>query len=398
MLFRVMCALTIVGSFVVVGAGSAAASTRDTSTSAPIIVGFQCTCSGAGGYGAFLQDGEKIYQAWANTVNASGGIDGHKVQIITEDDAGTPGTSVSDVQTLIADHVDVIVDQSLLDAAWESAVQTAKIPVVGSNETSAPFGSNPDFYPEGTTEDASLAGVVHVAKEAGVKKLSIFYCAAVVTCLQSLPIFSAVGKQVGTPVVYKAAISTTAPNYTAPCVASQQAGADGVMAGQVSAINVVIAKDCVQQGYHPIYITQGAGYGALEASATGLKTNLWSEFDDIPEFAKTPGVQTMNAALDKYYPGLRKNAQLYQQLDVEAWEAGLLLETAAKAGGLTASQTPSSAEVLKGLNSLTAVTLGGMAPPLTFKADQAHVIKCWFVGHIKNGVASVANGAKVTCP
>ena len=377
----------------VVSAGSAAAS-----TSTPITVGFQCSCTGAGGYGAFLLDGEDIYEAWAKTVNASGGIDGHQVQIVTEDDTGTPGTSQSDVQTLISDHVDAIVDQSLDDAVWENAVEAAKIPVVGSNVTSAPFGSNPDFYPEGTTEDASLAGVVHVAKEAGVKKLAIFYCAGVVTCLQSLPIFSSVGKEIGTPVVYKTAISPTAPNYTAQCLAANQTGANGVMAGQVSAINVRIGADCTQQDYDPIYITQGAGYGALESTATGLKENLWSEFDDIPEFATTPGVRAMNEALDKYYPGLRKNAELYQQLDTEAWEAGLLLEAAVKAGGLTASQTPSAAEVLKGLDSLKGDTLGGMAPPLTFKAGQPHVIKCWFVGRVKDGVAAVTNGAKVTCP
>ena len=181
-------------------------------------MGFICSCTGAGGYGAFLADAEHVYLAWAESVNALGGINGHQVKVITEDDTGTPGTSGSEAQTLISDHVDAIVDGSLDDSVWENAVKAANIPVVGSNETSQPFGANSDFYPEGDTNDASLIGVAHVWKEAGVKKLADLYCGGVITCLQDIPIFEKAGQQLGAPVVYKAAIYPTAPNYDAECL------------------------------------------------------------------------------------------------------------------------------------------------------------------------------------
>ena len=97
----------------------------------------------------------------------AGGIDGHSVQVTYEDDAGNPGTSVADLQTLISDHVVTVVNDSILDSAWASTVQAAKIPVVGVNVTEVPFYTNPDFYPEGQTNDSTNVGLVTTLKTAG---------------------------------------------------------------------------------------------------------------------------------------------------------------------------------------------------------------------------------------
>jgi hypothetical protein len=59
-----------------------------------------CTCSGAGGFGAFDVPARDVYQARVNTVNAAEGINGHPVQLIFYDDGGNPATAVSDAQVL----------------------------------------------------------------------------------------------------------------------------------------------------------------------------------------------------------------------------------------------------------------------------------------------------------
>jgi branched-chain amino acid transport system substrate-binding protein len=105
----------------------------------------------------------------------------------------------------------------------------------------------------------------------------------------------------------------------------------------------------------------------------------------------------MNTALDKYYPGLRHNPNTFSEQSAGSWVSGLLLRDAVKAGGLGPSDTPSSAEIVKGLQSLKGDTLDGWAPPLTFAAGQAHHVPCWFTGHLQNGVNTLANGGKVTC-
>jgi ABC-type branched-subunit amino acid transport system substrate-binding protein len=46
--------------------------------------------------GAILLPEAEVYKAWVNTVNASGGINGHQIHLITEDDASNPGTSASE--------------------------------------------------------------------------------------------------------------------------------------------------------------------------------------------------------------------------------------------------------------------------------------------------------------
>jgi branched-chain amino acid transport system substrate-binding protein len=71
-----------------------------------------------------------VTNAWANTVNASGCLAGRPVQLTVDDDGGTPGTSVSDATTRIGAHLDVILDESPLDAAWTANAIAAHIPVV----------------------------------------------------------------------------------------------------------------------------------------------------------------------------------------------------------------------------------------------------------------------------
>ena len=134
---------------------NAGASTR--ATGAPIKVGFLCSCSGTFGYiGVGMYD---VYQAWVKTVNASGGINGHPVQVIYEDDAPNPSTAETDAQDVLSDGVVAIVDASALDSVWEKTVATAKVPVVGSTITSPPFYTNADFFTEGETNDSLVAAM-----------------------------------------------------------------------------------------------------------------------------------------------------------------------------------------------------------------------------------------------
>jgi branched-chain amino acid transport system substrate-binding protein len=364
---------------------------------APIKVGLICTCSGAGGSGAFLVNGEKVYQAWVNSVNAAGGINGHAIQLTTEDDSGTPGTSVSEVKTLISDHVVALVDISDLDSVWASTIQAANIPVVGVNDPNISFGSNPDFYPTGGTNQSDFPGVASVGKTAGVTKMGDFYCAEAVTCQLGISLLTSADNKAGIQLSYSAAVAATAPNYTAQCLVAQQAHLNGVFLGTVGLVNTRIAADCGRQGYNPTYLCQGTGFSMVEATATGLKNNFWCEFETVPFFSNNPAIQAMNAAMDKYYPGVRENPNNFLQANAQSWGAGLLLADALKAGGLTAAEAPTSAEIVKGLLSLHGDTLQGTAPPLTFTAGKPHPVNCWFTAQVRSGVPRLMNNGQPTC-
>lgn len=355
-----------------------------------------CTCSGPSG-GAFLSPHRDVYKAWVNTVNAAGGINGHPVELEVKDDAGNPGNAVTAAQSLLSDHVVALVDVSTIDQSWASIAQKANIPVVGANMSNLMFGTNPDFYPVGQTADSITYANVAVAKAAGVTKLGFVYCAESPACAQSIPLTKTYGQQLGVSINYTASVSATAPNYTAQCLAAKQAGAQGLLILDVGSVIKNIGRDCAQQDYHPVYIIEGAAYSPELATSDGVKDNLWAAFAFLPYFADKAPVKTMNAAVDKYYPGLRSDATTYNGGVPDAWVAGLLLEHAVKAGGLKPNDTPSASEIIRGLGTVKGETLDGWSPPLTFTPGAKHSVDCWFTGHLQNGTQSLANNGALTC-
>jgi branched-chain amino acid transport system substrate-binding protein len=269
--------------------------------------------------------------------------------------------------------------------------------VVGIDLASAPFYSYSDFYPEGQTNDSVTYANVSTAKAAGASNLGDLYCAEAVQCAEGVPEIKAAAQKLGLSNKYNAEIAMSAPNYTAQCVAAQDAHVQSIFIGDSSNIIARVGSDCSQQGYKPIFVTEGLGYSALLANSPGIKDNLWDEFNTMPFFAKAPEVQAMNTALDKYYPGLRENQTTFSELAAQAWVSGLLLADAVKAGGLSPNETPSAQEITKGLTSLHGDTLDGWSPPLTFTAGQPHHVDCWFTAKIQNGVPSLANNGQTTC-
>lgn len=396
---RGVCVLAAAVMVAACGSSSSSGNSANSSgsSSQTIKVGLICTCSGAGGFGAFLVPDEEVYEAWANHVNAAGGIAGHRVQVITEDDAGNPGTSLSDAQSLISQHVDAIADVSDLDQTWASAVQSAGIPVVGVLTDEMTFGTNPDFYPEGQTQLSSIYAILATAKRAGDTNLANVYCAEAAICAQSVPAFKSTGQKIGLPVPYNAEVSATAPSYAAQCLAAKQQGIKGMFIGESSAIFIRIANDCQAQGYNPTFLQEGGAFSMNEASTPSLKDALWMEFPGYPLFGNNPQAKVADAAIEQYYPGLLEKTSLFEQLAFMAWSSGLLLQDAVKGGGLTAGTAPSPKEIVTGLDSLHGDTLQGLAPPLTFSSGKPTNPNCWFTARVQDGKPTLLDNGQTTC-
>ncbi len=364
-------------------------------TGAPIKVAFLCSCSGAFGYiGVGARD---VYQAWVNTVDASGGISGHPVHVMYEDDQLNPGNAATDAQTAISARVDAIVDATALDTVWEKAVDAAKIPVIGTIITSTPFYTDPNFFSEGETNDSLVTALTATIKESGAATFGQIYCVEAPECSQAVPLIKAAGAKAGLNDAYNASISATAPNYTAQCVAAQQAHLQAVFIGDGAPIIAKVAQNCTQQGFVPTYVIEGNSINSTTMSAPGMKNTLWAQFNYLPYFSTSSQVEAMNAAVDKYYPGLRPNSIDWTQQGAGSWPSGLLLEDAVKGGGLTASETPTSGEILQGLYSLKDDTLQGWSSPLTFTPGKPTSVDCWYTGRVRNGEPSLVNNGHLTC-
>ncbi len=354
-----------------------------------------CSCSGP--FGSEFTGAVDVYKAWVNTVNGSGGVSGHPVSLKVEDDASVPGTAASNAQVLVSDHVDAIVDLTNFDSSWEASVKAAGIPVVGGNAEGVPFYTNSDFYPEAQTYDSTSYSDAWVAKAAGATNFAGFQCAESPLCSVGIKLVAAAGKKLGVADSINESISATAPNYTAQCVAADQGHIQSVFLALGASTAVKVAADCLVQNYHPIYFGGGVGWSLIYVTSKGVNENFWAEVPALPFNESTPSTEAMNAAVDKYYPGLRSNPNAWSELSALSWPSGLLLADAVKAGGLGQGDAPSSAEIVKGLQSLKGDTLQGWSPPLTFTAGQPHPVDCWFTAVVRNGSLSMANGGKYTC-
>jgi branched-chain amino acid transport system substrate-binding protein len=365
------------------------------SAKAPIKIGLVCGCTGP--LAAAVVDVPAIYKAWVASVNATGGINGHKIDLLYQNDDSNPTTSTTIVHTFVeTDHVVAIVDASNNDAVWATYVQQAGVPVVGMDTSAEPYFLNSDFYPEGQTEDSLFAGIIDAVKQAGATKFALIYCAEAVQCQEGIAPLQAAAKGAGLSVVATEEVSASAPNYTAQCLAAKQAGATVLFTADAQTVDEKVIQDCYTQGYKPKVVIDGEILLPSLTTTPAINQATYFTVPNLPYFAKNAQITAMNNALKKYAPGVLKDVN-YGELPMETWVAGKMFQAAATAGHLGASGAATSAQLIKGLDSLHGNTLGGLAPPLTFKAGKPHPVDCWYYALLKNGKYSTPFGLKPVC-
>ena len=362
---------------------------------APIKIGLVCGCTGP--LAAAVVDVPAIYKAWVASVNATGGINGHKIDLLYQNDDSNPTTSTTIVHTFVeTDHVVAIVDASNNDAVWATYVQQAGVPVVGMDTSAEPYFLNSDFYPEGQTEDSLFAGIIDAVKQAGATKFALIYCAEAVQCQEGIAPLQAAAKGAGLSVVATEEVSASAPNYTAQCLAAKQAGATVLFTADAQTVDEKVIQDCYTQGYKPKVVIDGEILLPSLTTTPAINQATYFTVPNLPYFAKNAAITAMNTALKKYAPGVLKDVN-YGELPMETWVAGKMFQAAATAGHLGASGAATSAQLIKGLDSLHGNTLGGLAPPLTFTAGKPHPVDCWYYALLKNGKYSTPFGLKPVC-
>jgi branched-chain amino acid transport system substrate-binding protein len=367
-------------------AGSAASGT-------PIAVGAMGTFTGVAS--GSTADTKTVFQDWVDATNAAGGINGHPIQATILDDQNTPSIAVTNATQLVQqDHVKVIFDLSDdLESTFAKIVDTAKVPVLGQSE-GPQLGTDPNFYSTGTTVEPEVWGALKAGTLAKVSKISSFYCAEIAQCAQAVPLITALGKTVGVSLSYSAKISSTASSYTAQCLGSKNAGAEGITVGAAGDVALRVAESCAAQGYKPVYVAEAGemttpwlAQSALNGSITAAQDVPW--FDD-----STPATKAMQAAITKYSPGLQTSASYGANATI-GWAAGTVFATVAKTAGLTPSS--SQTQIIAALDTVKNDTFGGITPPLTFTAGQGHQVACSFVAGISNGKWTEPIGLKTIC-
>jgi branched-chain amino acid transport system substrate-binding protein len=377
----------------------AASAPGSAATGTPIVIGSVGTYTQ--GTGGFTDPGGPAIQAWASWVNAHGGINGHPVKLIVEDNKGDQAQAVSMVKQLVQqDHVVAFVSNQdgSLNAGYASYLDQQKIPVLGGSVfTLEPWVSDPMFFPEGITQVQDLESLAVSAKTLGITKAGSLACSEAAQCAEANVAVKAVFGGAGISDVYSGLVSSTATDYTASCIAAEQKGVSGlILLVPTASEGQVIAGDCQRQNYTPSYIIPGEAVGAgyLQSSAFN---NAFTSAPTLPWFSTAPAMADFNAAMKQYAPSVNLNSSSVQEplTATDAWVSGLMFQEAVKLSGVTG--IPTSADILAGLAKFKNETLGGMAAGLTYTNPKNKIESCFFPMQIKSQKFTLPNGATPSC-
>jgi branched-chain amino acid transport system substrate-binding protein len=362
-------------------------------TGASFNVGAICSCSGV--QAASLAGLKEVSVAWADSVNAAGGINGHPVKMTAMDDGGNPATALQDVKELVqSDHVQALVsDGSLADGSFASYIASSGVPVVGGIAASIPFLTNPDFFAVGGNAVLQTVGLAALAKADGKHTLGVMYCSESPLCAQLVPIAKGAAQLSGLGFA-SATISVTAPSYAAPCLAMKGKGVDALFIADNSATVQRVVDACTQQGYRPTIVEEAGTTSSTWLNDPNFSGALVSSSNPGYTDSSNPGVSLFLAALKKYEPSLLGSSSFGYDT-IYPWVAGELFVAAAKAGNLTPSSTP--AEVKQALYKSKGTTLGGLSAPLPITAGEPVFSPCYYGLTIKSGAYDDLNDGKPMC-
>lgn len=332
-------------------------------------------------------------QAWVDSVNAAGGINGHQVKLIVEDDQGDATKSQADIRQLVqVDHVLAVVSPEAggTESGWGSYVQQQHVAVIGGEADTPVWFTNPSFFPSGATVLTSLEMQAYAVKAAGKTSFGAVYCAESAACKQTVPALQGYAKAFGLDMSTSAAIAVAAPTYTAQCLAAKQANAQALIIDASYEAGSRFAPACAQQGYSPVYVIPSGAFdnrylqlSQVDSAYVPTTNALW--------FASTPAVNQFKQAMAKYEPGTTLGPN-----PISGWTGGALFGAAA--ANLPAK--PTAADVFTALYALPKNdTLNGLAPPLNFHSGApASQVTCFFIAQIKGGALTAPMGTAPVCP
>jgi branched-chain amino acid transport system substrate-binding protein len=333
-----------------------------------------------------------VIDAWAKWTNANGGINGHPVDVVLQDDAGDPAKSTQGFKALIAANVPAIISNTIVDAAWAKDANAAGVPVISLNNVT-PDG--PAFFPTGTELNPSIYLLAKAARDEGNSNVGVVVCQGAPACAVIVKNFKVAADVLGgLKVSYSADVAPTQPNFTAQCLAAKSSGATALLTALGAATGVKISGECAQQGYTPVQLGINGSFGVNAASTVDVLGNLTMQDPWLPATnTNTPGGKAFHQALETYAPDVLTSEQ-FNINNVGVFAAGQLFATAAERGNV--GPDSSADDVLAGLHTFENETAGGLTPPLTYKEGEPIVVDCGFIETHRDGKL-VSQSTKPEC-
>ncbi|WP_040690264.1 ABC transporter substrate-binding protein [Nocardia vinacea] len=330
----------------------------------------------------------QVIDAWAESVNAAGGLNGHKVRVITKDVGMTTGAGVTAVQELInKEHVTAILDFDPSDTTWVRLAAAKSVPVIAAFSS---LGSllSPNVFSIVTSPIALAYGAAAEARKLG-DKIGIAYAAESAEGGQIVAMMQTFGDGLGLTLATAVKLSSSAADYTVFCQQLRDSGANSYFLGFATATAQKITDQCFQQGVRIPQLLSGPV--AVPAWKTDAAYDGSPVIDGVAPFFDTsvPGQKAYRDALGKYAPSLVESSST----GTFVWAAAQLIATVVPT--ISTEITPESLQ--NALYSVKDETLGGLVPPVTFTKGQTSTVNCYFVWKVSGGNYTAPNGTSSTC-
>jgi len=359
-----------------------------------------------GDYAPGLGGSFEVATAWEKWTNAHGGINGHPVNVIMKDDGGIPANGIAAAQSLINNPnvIAIVSPASNTSNAWYNLAAKAQMPVIGGTVWSNAYQTESTWFPTGTTQGGYGKAVLYAMRKLGKTKLAVVVCIEAPACATygadfSLAAKTFAGQLGGAKVVYYAAVSSTAPNYTSTCLAAKQAGADAMLVGDGASVGLRVFSDCASQGYKPLILATSGSYdptwenNPVMNGAQFVNTSFPFWASDLPS------QQDFQTALKEYAPGVLSSQSYLSNASI-VWSSFQFWAAAMEQAKL--GNNPTRADVIQAMRSLpSGFSVPGITAPVAYNTSGSGGNPedyCYFGGAIQSGKFVTTDGGNSECP
>lgn len=335
--------------------------TTSTGSNAPFVIGHMWTANPAVGA---IGDYYNGFRSYFDFLNASGGVDGKKVQIDAIDDQLTAQGTLSAYNTLYNNpSVLTITGQ---DISSDAAIAVTKsqqdgmvVALGGATYSASILPLKPTVFEFAEIFRDSLATMAIYAKSKGLKKVALFYFDAAEAHVAVAPAAIAL-KAAGLDVVTTQFLPVTGTtDFSSEAIAAKAAGAQVIFALEGPSGYIAIATSMKATGVDIPVLASSAGLAAPVFAA--FKAAGIEYLSESPWFPLTdePGYAQMAAAAKKY-----ANVDAPSANVVGGWIGGEIIAAALKQCGPSCTRQSFRAA----LQSVKNLTTGGLSGPVSFSA------------------------------
>lgn len=326
-------------------------------------------------------------------INATGGLNGHPVNLIAADDGGDPAAGLAIARKMI-DENHVIAFLNSLNALNSASVfpfiNGRGVPVIGGIGLEPEFYTMPNAFPGAASPKVQSLVAVEYAIDQGFKKIGVLYCAEFnLLCSANAAAVKKDTPKLGGHILFTQQVSLAQPDYTSQCLTAKQAGVDGMLLVLDPNSVLRLVDSCAAQNFHPQFFTLGVVF-ADNLTSSANTDQMFGAAADFPFSYQGPETVEFRKAYQDVVGGPPTT-----NLEASTWVGGLILQEA----GRQLPADPKPSDVIAGLHAIKPNNLGGLAPaPLSYRGGSATPSSlCAYIVQIKDKAFVAPNELKPTC-